>query len=304
MAGADHWMVRESAAAPVNSVAARTLRTRLDTVWTELRQACRDGADPENVHQLRVATRRTLAAIDAFSDLIPARRRQWFEKRLVRLRRAAGEARDLDVLSHRLALGDTGAVRARGRLVAMLSKQRIQSRGPIREQYEKLLDAEWPERVERLLEGIRGRRRQPAFAAFARRRFKPMITEFFAKADHKLRSAEEIHDLRIAGKQLRYALEIFAPVFPADVQDRCQDALERLQETLGSFTDHAAAADRLARWARSAEAGAHRELLATLERDEDAQADAARKTFSKWWNNARRKSLRRSFTRTLRRHSA
>lgn len=297
-------MVRESTTTPVGAVASRTLRTRLDTVWSELRRACRDGAEPENVHQLRVATRRTLAAFDAFADVIPAKRRQWFEKRLVRLRRAAGEARDLDVLSDRLALGATGAARARSRLVAMLSKQRIQSRGPIREQYEKLLDAEWPERVERLLEGIRRRRRQPAFAAFARRRFKPMIAAFFAKADRKLRSAGEIHELRIAGKQLRYALEIFASVFPADVGDRCQDALERLQETLGSFTDHAAAADRLARWARSAEAGSNRELLATLRRDEDAQADAARKTFSKWWNHSRRKSLRRSFTRTLRRHSA
>jgi len=297
-------MVSEATATPVGTVAARTLRKRLDAVWRELRNACRDEADPENVHQLRVATRRTLAAFDAFADVIPARRRQWFEKRLARLRRAAGEARDLDVLSHRLALGGTGAARARSRLVAMLSKQRVQSRAPIREQYEKLLDAEWPARVDRLMEGIRGRRRQPAFAAFARRRFKPMIEAFFAKADRKLRSAEEIHDLRIAGKKLRYALEIFSPVFPPDVRARCQDALERLQETLGSFTDHAAAADRFARWARSADAGANRELLAALERDEEARADTARKIFSKWWNNSRRKSLRRRFARTLRRHSA
>jgi len=297
-------MVCEAAAAPVGEVAARLLRKRLDAVWSELRNACRDEADPETVHQLRVATRRTLAALDAFADIIPSRRRAWFEKRLARLRRAAGEARDLDVLSQRLSLGGAGSTRARGRLVAMLSKQRVQSRAPIREQLEKLLDAEWPERVERLMEGIRRRRRTSTFAAFARRRFKPMIEAFFARADHKLRAAEEIHELRIAGKQLRYALELFAPVFPAGVRSRCQSALERLQETLGSFTDHAAAADRFARWARSADAGSNRDLLAMLERDEDARADVARKSFSKWWNHARRKSLRRSFERTLRRHSA
>ena len=64
------------------------------------------------------------------------------------------------------------------------------------------------------------------------------------------KKADEIHRLRIAGKKLRYALEIFAVALPVATQTGSLDALETLQETLGTFTDHAAAADRFRRWAR------------------------------------------------------
>jgi CHAD domain-containing protein len=292
----------EDDGAPAGRMAAKTLRRRLDAVWSELRLACESSSDVEHVHRLRVATRRALAAFDAFHPLLPAKQRAWFEKRLRRLRRAAGEARDLDVLTDRLAT--SAASRARSRLVAMLSKQRTKSRAPIREQRERLLEDDWQGRVARLLDRVHGRERQLAFGVFARRRFKPMIKSFFARADRKLRDANEIHELRIEGKKLRYALEIFATVFPPRVRSRCQESLEQLQETLGGFTDHAAAADRFARWARSPDAGANRELLTELCRDENTHADKARKVFSSWWKPSRRRTLRRRFERTLRRHSA
>lgn len=299
MAASEKWLVNDDHRLPVGRVAAQTLRKRFDAVWMELRASCAMPDKSEHVHQLRVATRRTLAAFEAFHTVIPAKRREWFEKRLRRLRRAAGEARDLDVLTERLA--NDNAARARSRLVAMLSKQRHTSRAPIREQFEKLVDADWTSRVDRLLDDICRRRRQPGFRAFARRRFKPMIASFFEKADHKLRNSDEIHSLRIEGKKLRYALEIFASVFPARPLARCQESLEQLQKTLGDFTDHASAADRLGRWARSADAGPTRDMLASLCDDENRQADIARKAFSKWWSPVRRRSLRRRFERTLRR---
>lgn len=317
MALSSKWVVADHKDTPVTSVAARTLRTRLQTVWTILPRACEPGGDPEQVHQLRVATRRTLAAIEAFDRLIPAKRRQWFEKRLRRLRRAASEARDLDVLTARL-IDDghapaplptapppsRGGRTARRQLVAMLSRQRAVSRQPIRAQYERLLEADWPRRVDRLLDRVASGRRRDTFGAYARRRFRPLVGRFFAAADHKMRSADEIHAFRIEGKKLRYVMEIFAGVFPATVRARCYDALEQLQETLGDFTDHSAAADRFRRWSRDAAAAAHREAIERLRRDEQQQADKARKVFSKWWDADRRASLRRTFDRTLRRASA
>jgi len=282
----------------VGQMAETTLRTRFDAVWTELRAACEMPEHTEHVHRLRVATRRTLAAFDAFHAVIPAKRRGWFEKRLRRLRRTAGEARDLDVLTDRLT---NDAVRARHQLIAMLSKQRHTSRAPILAQLEALVDSDWCCRVDRLLADVSDRRRRSDFRAYARRHFKPMIAAFFAKADRKVRDDREIHELRIEGKKLRYALEIFAPVLPAHAGARCQQSLERLQKTLGAFTDHAAAADRLGRWARSADAGPDRDVLVALCDDERRQADVARKAFSKWWNPSRRRSLRRRFTRTIRR---
>lgn len=308
MPAADRWTVREDFHLPVGPVASRTLRRRLDTVWSELEAACGKAGpaadDGEHVHLLRVATRRTLAALDAFRELLPAKRRAWLEKQLVRLRRAAGEARDLDVLATRLTQPETPAAVARRRLVAMLSRQRYESRTPIRRLHEKLLEADWPGRVDRLLEGMDRRRHQLAFGVYARRRFKPMISAFFETADHRLRTAAEMHALRIQGKKLRYALEIFAAVLPNKSGSKCRKSLEHLQHTLGEFTDHASAADRFARWARAADAGSSRDLLATLRRDETAKADVARREFSRWWSEQRRRSLRRCLVRTLKRSSA
>lgn len=318
MAGSSKWQVVDRGETPVVRVAARTLRKRLHAVWVILPLACEPAGDPEKVHQLRVATRRALAAIDAFDRLIPKKRREWFAKWLRRLRRAAGEARDLDVLTNRLMIEretrqqqahtalprSANARAARSRLVAMLSRQRAVSRQPIRDVYERLVEAEWPARVERLLDGIASRANHRAFADYARRRFRPIIRRFFAAADRKMRTAEELHAFRIEGKKVRYVLEIFGGVFSPTIRARCAEALEQLQETLGEFTDHSAAADRFRRWSREAAATAHRDALGRLRRDEQDRADAARKVFSKWWNQRRRAGLRQTFERTLRRRTA
>ena len=321
MKSSSKWIVSDAGTTPVVRVADRTLRKRLLAVWTILPRACEPAGDPEQVHQLRVATRRALAALKAFDKLLPAKRRAWFEKQLSRLRRAAGEARDLDVLTSRLthdlqrgsprpsrtATVSAGGQTARSRLVAMLSRQRVVSRQPIRDRYERLLEADWSQRTERLLERL-GRqpleRKQPTFAAYARRRFRPLVGHFFAAADRRIRTAEELHTFRIEGKKIRYILEIFATVFPERVRSRCYAALEQLQETLGDFTDHAAAADRFRRWSRDDAAAAHRDVLERLRRHEQQLANRARKDFAKWWDGDRRLSLRRTFDRTLRRRSA
>jgi CHAD domain-containing protein len=286
------WLVVEHGRTPASRVARRALRKRLDAVWSELQAAAGDRPDAERVHRLRVATRRTLAAVDAFADLLPAKPRDWLAKRLRRLRRAAGSA------------DERAARSARERLVAMLSRQRAASRAPIQEIRDALLAADWHGRTERLLDDVGRRGKERSFAEFARRRFRPLVKRFFTAADHRLRSADEIHRLRIEGKKLRYALEIFAAVFPARERARCEDALQRLQDTLGEFTDHAAAADRFARWARSDGIGMEQRTLAVLHDVEAANANKARKAFVKWWSPARRRWLRRALERTLRRRCA
>jgi CHAD domain-containing protein len=308
------WVVGDGGRTPVTKVAARTLRKRLEAVWRELAGACRPRHDPERVHQLRVATRRTLAALTAFRGVVPGKQRIWFEKRLRRIRRAAGSTRDLDVLTGRLereapraaavSPRDAKAALVRERLVTMLAKRREVSRQPIRAVRDELRAADWPARVERLIDAVLAAGSDETFAAFGRHRFRQMLDRFFSRADRRLDEAAEIHRLRISGKKLRYALEIFAPVFPAAERKACHEALERLQETLGEFTDHASAAERFRRWAREKGVGPDRKALAALRRIEDDRAEEARRAFVKWWKPARRRELRRSFERTVRRKPA
>lgn len=305
------WLVLEADTTPVGRVAARTIRGRLEAVWAELDAAVCNPGDAESVHRLRVATRRSLAAFDAFADLLPPRRAAWFARRLREVRKVAGDARDLDVLTGRLAGPSSRAAdprskaaAARSRLVTMLSRQRDVSREPIRDVHARLLAAGWGDRVDGLLARIPAGSRQPSFAAYARDRVGPLVARFFSKADRKLRDDDDVHRLRIAGKKLRYALEIFAPVFPLRERVRCQEALERLQKTLGDFTDHAAAADRFRRLSREGRPGLDHEALAELRRREAKLAAEARRTFVKWWNGDRRRDLRRTIERSLGRRSA
>lgn len=307
------WIVTDATDTPVRDVAVRILRQRLEAVWSELRAACSGRHSPERIHQLRVATRRSLAAIDAFHDLLPGRSRAWFATWLRRIRRAASDARDLDVLTDRLTAPATPAARkprledgppARRRLVAMLTRQRAASRRPVHEIRERLLAADWPGRLEKLLDRLGRGRPGPRFGRYARRRFRPLARQFFVRADCRLREIEEIHRLRIEGKKLRYALEIFAPVFPRRLVTRCEKALENLQRHLGEFTDHAAAAERLQRLRRREADAANRREIRVLRKAEQSQARKARKEFAAWWSQARRQALRRRVERTLRRDSA
>ena len=306
------WIVVDDQRMPIGHVAARTLRRRLEAVWLELPRAdsCAD-LNPSRVHRLRVATRRGLVALDAFRPLLSSSRCAWFEKRLRRIRHAAGEARDIDVLADRLAnkssstttlatpseeqLMSPAARTVRNRLITMLAKQRDVSRRPIHLISVKLRDNDWPGRLERLLDDIPRSHRQMSFGNYARQRFKPMAERFFLVADRKLRRADEMHALRIEGKRLRYAMELFAGAFAPRIRARCYDSLEQLQEMLGSFTDHSAAADRFSRWAEDRGALQLRDILLEMRREELAMANESQMLFVRWWRPSRRRTLRKRF---------
>src|SRR5262249_28190395 len=59
--------------------------------------------DTEYVHQLRVGTRRAGAAVETFADCLPPKVYRKVRRKLRRIRRAAGAARDWDVFQLDLA---------------------------------------------------------------------------------------------------------------------------------------------------------------------------------------------------------
>ncbi len=290
----------------VRELAVRTIRRRLRAVWTELHLACTEDGGSETIHRLSVASRRAIAAIDSFAALVPGGSRRWLRRRLRELRRAAGDARDLDVLADRLT-GDvppSPASAARRRLVAMLSRQRPLARRPVMEVRERLMAAGWTERVAHLLDRVADGRRNPPSREFARQQLKRVVRRFFERADRGVRRGAELHRLRIDGKRLRYTLEIFSPLLSADHRRRCEKTLEVLQEWLGRYTDHESIAERLRRWSDRPVVEADRQLLESMGRAEHDAADRARRKFVKWWTRSRRRALRRSFRRAIRRKSA
>src|SRR4051812_43428548 len=102
------WFAHVRPDMPVAKAARHVLQLRLQVVAYYLPRALDESEkDPENVHQLRVATRRAGAALRIFRHCLPAKIFKRARKRLRRLRRAAGEVRDWDVFLDRLkALGE------------------------------------------------------------------------------------------------------------------------------------------------------------------------------------------------------
>jgi CHAD domain-containing protein len=290
----------------VRDLAARTIRRRLESVWRELHAACDDRTDGERIHRLRIATRRAIAALDAFTDLVPGGGRRWFRRRLRELRRAAGDARDLDVLADRLARDALPAAgnAARRRLVGMLARERPAARQPVLAQRERLVESHWSRRVGRLVDRVARGHNGPPSSDYCRKHMKRLVRRFFDRADHKPRRQGDLHRLRIDGKRLRYALEIFSPALPRRPRKKCEKALECLQDCLGRYLDHAAVADRVRRWSARHGAAGDRRLLAAIRHAEDDAADRSRSRFVRWWTQSRRRDLRKSFRRALRKESA
>ena len=295
--------VREPGRLPAGTVAVTKLRAELGEVWREIGEAGDPLADPEAVHRLRVATRRSLAALAAFAPLISPRNRRRFQRRLRQVRRAASEARDLDVLIDRLrqqwpTAGEDPLVNSPPeRLIGLLSDQQIGSRGPIRDCQAELLAWEWPVRQDKLL-GTVALGSQKRYGEFARKRLRRLGRKFFAAAG-PFRKVEQVHQFRIMGKRLRYSLDLFADVLAPQPRERCLRQLKKIQGALGDFTDHAAAADRLTDLTRESLDPATILLIDTLRREERQLARLAHRRFDSWWTTGRRKKLRTLFREAL-----
>ena len=92
------WFLTLTAATPVRAAARTVLAARAATVEHYLeRVASGLGQNPEDVHQLRVATRRMTAGLSVFKSAVTPQLHRRLRRALRRLRRAAGAVRDLDV---------------------------------------------------------------------------------------------------------------------------------------------------------------------------------------------------------------
>lgn len=286
------WLTGTTPDQPWSAAAREALEARCSLVWHYLARAVKPGErNVEDVHQLRVWSRRAVTAFDVYGDVLPPRKSRKLCKQLKRLRRAAGEARDLDVLAERLAR--RAARRPAPRTIAELALLRQEARRPIRRLQQRLKRKDFPRLVQGVLRRLRyrGGGPEPAFGRGARESLRPVIERFCGRAGGNLADPLELHAFRIAGKQLRYALELLAGAFGPEVREELYPQVEELQELLGKINDCAAAIARLECWSRRAEDADHRHELLRLLTAEKSDLRRARRRFDQWWTADRREQL-------------
>jgi CHAD domain-containing protein len=307
MARKSKWVEVESPQEPVVDVARRAIGERLNLVRRYLKRSSQGApSDTENVHQLRVSTRRAVAALEIFDAHLPSRRKRWMAKQLKVVRKAAGDARDLDVMLDRFReLAEAESDGQYGELVHFLKVQRQRAQEPIDERHEKLAGKKLRRRINSLVKRIRLRTKTDRFersnySDAAHCAFEPMVKSFFAACDGDFREYALLHSFRIEGKHLRYALEIFAAAYEPAVRNELYPLIVDLQERLGKINDHVVAHARFSHWLSEAEAdGVLRSLFDALVAEEQKALESTHKEFLEWWTVDRRDDLRKQFADAL-----
>jgi CHAD domain-containing protein len=299
------WITVDSPHEPATRVARRALENRLLAVWDYLPSAAkRSDEDAEYVHQLRVSSRRAMATVELFDFFLPKRRGEWFKEQLKKVRRAAGDARDFDVLVDRLekTLGGESSAAAR-HILDFVGDRRCRAQPAIRKTYRRLKRRHYKRRVAKLLKKLRLRDAahviEPEFIEVARRAMRRTVNEFFSAARVNLFDTANLHLLRIASKQVRYAMEIFAGAFPASFTEQLYPQIIELQEKLGEINDHVSALARFVQWRAEFDGDDAASLLDRLAETESQLRDERVSAFRQYWSADRSERLRYQFAREL-----
>ncbi len=241
----------------LGEVAYAVLRRQLGAMLAR-ESGTRLGEDIEELHEMRVATRRLRAAIDFFADVLPARAKT-LRNELTWLASVLGAVRDLDVQIDRtdgmtewtawsLVDGAVGASPVED-LRALLVEQRVAAR-------KELLKALDSTRWERLVSGLTAmvthspNRRLPAVRLPAALALPDLVMERHrdvmraARRAKRTRLASDFHRLRIRCKRLRYSLEFTAGVYGGRTTAFTR-RLAKLQDLLGLMQDAEVASRRL-----------------------------------------------------------
>ncbi|HEX4000373.1 MAG TPA: CHAD domain-containing protein [Pirellulales bacterium] len=363
------WIAVESLAEPVTRVARRALKARLRWLWSRLPLAAEAKEDVEHIHQLRVASRRAHAAMKTFAPYLPSRRAAWFDRQLKRIRRAAGEARDLDVIAMRFRKEFADRSAAAAAIVDRIAAARKAAQPAIIEVYRGLQPKRFRRRIHKLLRRVRMRRttaddccgeagcgaastsdgsatassagtglgttasgvaahqaatagasdtshdqaahdtglcdgecclgREPSIAEAARHEIRHLVDAWFTAADADLSDTGRLHRFRIAGKELRYAMEIFAAALGSNCRKALYPQVIEILEHLGHINDRVASEGRLQAWLNETECPEERALLGRLLASDAEAITNGLHAFFALWTPERRDALRRQFADEL-----
>jgi CHAD domain-containing protein len=209
------------------------------------------GSDPEDLHQLRVATRRLRAFLRASKPLLVRQRSESLRAELGWLGGALGPVRDLDVLvDYFRAEVESLGIEADGApdLVSSLEAQHAEARAA-------MLDVLRSERYLTLLDTLEVFATSPPTARGA----DTSLAAIWRKEVKRLRNAvkklgsdppdEELHAVRIRVKRARYAAELAAHELGARGEAFVACAKE-VQDVLGMHQDATVGSQLIESWAR------------------------------------------------------
>lgn len=202
----------------------------------------------EDVHDLRVSSRRIRECLNIFSDYLPAKKQKSWLKEIKNITKSYGNVRDLDVqldLVKKIFQGieDKRIRSGLRRLRLRLKQKREKKHADTEKNTHAIIDSvalvemiAWTEAAtdfeEKDLKNSEGLL-QLGYKQIQARLDKFLFFEVFIFNPARI---EELHQMRIAAKQLRYALEIFSDLYERNT-DFALDIARQTQQYLGEIHD-------------------------------------------------------------------
>jgi len=242
---------------------ARVALRRILLQLLQTMQANEDGTrrnlDSEYLHDFRVAIRRTRSALGQSKKVLPAAILQRMRTEFAWLGQITGPTRDLDV--YLLNFSDYQAslpAAVRDDLDPLheflqrqqLQEQRLLAKRLNSRRYHELL-TEWREWLEHPADDW-GENAELPIGRLAGKRIRKASQRVLREGTtiNNDSPAGDLHELRKNCKKLRYLLEFFQGLYPADKLRKLIKALKGLQNNLGTFQDLSVQAETLRRLAR------------------------------------------------------
>ena len=255
---AGKWIADLSPATSFVDAARHVLTIRFETIRQFLHSTpAQIDSDPERVHQLRVGTRRARAALDVFSDCLSKPVARKTRRVLKKIRGAAGDVRDWDVVLIELDRWRDTKKRALTPTLDLVRGSALARRDAARTA---LLEtsSDQPFAFERLLTKVLGSLSQPShgIAKHLGDVAVPFLLERIEDLGQTAGAAVDddalLHPVRVLGKRLRYSMEIFGDCFAPEFTARLYPIVEQMQESLGLVHDSDVATGHLQNWCERA----------------------------------------------------
>ena len=228
----------------------KALKERFDEMYG-LREDALKWKDLEGVHAMRVSSRRLRSALTDFMPYVNQRGLTSSLKQIKNIADALGEVRDEDVAISALEKLLTQTPPAFSTTIRGVIKTRKQIRKAARKELRKILgkgklkdlSLEFESAVKKATTGGSQTARSSStsdrsYADVARTIILDRLDELeklSTSLDHPL-EAQPLHEMRIAAKRLRYALELFTSCWPRGILQFAKEA-SRLQSDLGKVHD-------------------------------------------------------------------
>lgn len=232
-------------AADANRWAAEVLRVRFEEI-AEARGAALSSADIEGVHQMRVATRRLRSALRDFAPLMRRRPMKKVKRDLKRVADALGAARDQDVAIVALErlqaeAKDEPVKTGVGKLIEERRAARERAQLDLTQTLAVAAIEDLQTRFAAAIGDATKRKKSVRVVSFneaGRAAVSESLREFcdLSRSLYEPFNIVELHELRIAAKRLRYAIELFTACWGEAIAPFAGEIAE-MQSFLGEVHD-------------------------------------------------------------------